>query len=88
MTRVEILKSKADKEKNSDFLSVGKKDQAVINALKSKAELELIDAEQFVDDWIADPNLSLDDQFLALYAKLKKAQERIDLLNEIEAKYL
>jgi hypothetical protein len=88
MKRVDILKSKVEEKKSQDFSSVVKKDIATINSLKSKKELEILTVEESIDEYLGNPSLALDDQFLTLFAKKTKLNDDLALLDKIKSEYL
>jgi hypothetical protein len=88
MKRIEILKGLQEKPNSINFESVTKRDLATLESLKSKKVLEIITTEESIDQYLENPSLSLDSQFLTLFKTKESLQSEIDLIDKIKNTYL
>jgi hypothetical protein len=85
MKRIELLKQST--EKQTDFSGVVKKDELTLNNLKSNVELEILNIESSIDDYMSNPKLTLDNDFLNLISEKSILENRLKNI-EIAKSYL
>ena len=84
MNREQLIKDKLAKGKNVNYKRIAEKDANSLVKLLSNEKGKLITVEDSIDNFLANPELTIDESFITLKVEETAIKNRIAIINSLK----